>query len=71
MKEVWNWLVENWIVITVAAPIVLAFLYAIAKRTKTTKDDEAVSFLMGLWKDIVSFVTDMKNAFSQTPKKNN
>lgn len=66
--KAWNWLVDNWVVIVAVVPVVLAFLYAVAKRTKTTKDDEAVSFLMGLWKDIGSFVTDMKNAFNQ-PKK--
>tara|TARA_R110001606_G_C15251820_1_gene637450 strand:+ start:632 stop:850 length:219 start_codon:yes stop_codon:yes gene_type:complete len=65
-----DWILENWMVIVVVTPIVLAFAYAIAKRTKTTKDDAIVEQAIGIWAEIIKFVKDMQGAFAKKPTEN-
>jgi len=65
MKDIWNWLVEWWPALVIGIPIVLAFAYAIAKRTPSKKDDVIVENAIGFWGEIVKFVNDMRGAFKK------
>jgi len=65
-----DWILENWMVIVIITPIVLAFAYAIAKRTKSTKDDAIVEQAIGIWGEVIKFVKDMQAAFAKKPTDN-
>lgn len=66
---VFDWIFKNWLMIAAIVPIFLAFAYAIAKRTKTKKDDKIVKEAIGVWGEVVKFISDMRSAFTK-PKEN-
>jgi hypothetical protein len=62
MKEIWNWLIENWYwVAFFFVPLFIRFGQELAKQTATPKDDEFFSKLNAFWAALMSAAKEVMN----------